>query len=145
MLLSGVKFLIGGVTALLIWSVGSVNSNNTFTAYNLILIMLLVCGGLTYLVLQVRDFKPNSRLRRDNAELRKDLDDTQRRLDTAEHENTLLKRSRDFEQALAGAIKAIGDSRAEAAAEHTAILSAIHETTEAVRLLAEAPERRRST
>lgn len=133
MLLSAVKFLIGGVSALLVWSVGAIDSNSTFTVYNLVLITVLVGGGVTYVLLQVRDYKPNRRLRDDNANLRHDNDDLLARLDTAENEVKDLKKSRDFEQVFAGLLAAIAQSRDATAQENKEVLTAIRDIAEAIR------------
>lgn len=93
----------------------------------------LLIGGFVsavsiWVVLQVRDYKPNRRLRGDNGELRTENDDLRRRLDDAENERRKLAASRDFDTSLAVVMKELAEARERAAAEHRAILEEIQES-----------------
>jgi len=122
--------IVGGVGwSSLIFAVG----NEPVNLYNIALLTVLIGGVLAYVVAQVRDYKPNRRLREDNADLRHDIDDLQKRYDDVVTENQRLRHSRDFEQALAAAIQAIGDSRVEILSAIQNQADALHEVANAIR------------
>lgn len=94
---------------------------------------LLLVGGfvsavLVWVALQVRDYKPNRRLRGDNSELRAENDELRRRLDESEARQRELEKSRDFDTSFAVVMKEIAAARAQAAAEHRAILEELQES-----------------
>lgn len=111
----------------------AVAANDAASVYYIILLVVLVSGAITYIVAQVRDFRPNARLRRDNAELRKDNDDLQRRLDSADSELAKLRKSRDFEKALSSAVGAISDTRSEILHAIEAQASALEKVADAIK------------
>lgn len=94
---------------------------------------LLVVAGflsavLVWVALQVRDYKPNRRLRADNSELRSENDNLRRLLDDSAAQQRELEKSRDFDKALAVVMKEIAEVRAQATSEHRAILEELQES-----------------
>jgi C4-dicarboxylate-specific signal transduction histidine kinase len=129
-LLLAIKLVFAGATEALVYS--AAGGGQAFTFYNVLLLAVFVGVAIAYGIGQALDYKPNKRLRQDNADLRRDCDDLQRRVDLLEAENEHLRKSRDFEAALAGALALIGQSREASSHEHGEILDAIHTLTAAI-------------
>ena len=124
MLLVVAKIATAAGSAGLLYGITAPTSDQALSVYNLALLVVLIGGVLAYVIAQVRDYKPNKRLRDDNNDLRNDLDALQKRFDDLQTrfkelaaENDKLKQSRDFDQAIgelrAELLKAIGDLRKE--------------------------------
>lgn len=89
----------------------SVHDTGT-TLFDYITVAAIVAGAAVYVVMQVRDYRPNKRLRDDLAAAREDNDKLIREVDANRHRIAELEKSRDFELAFKDALAAIHETKA---------------------------------
>ena len=97
------------------------------TLFDYVVIAGIISGALIYVVLQVRDYRPNKRLREDLLDARNVADGLGDDLDAAKQRVSQLERSRDFDSAFQASLQAITEARQHTTEEHGAMLAAFEE------------------
>jgi hypothetical protein len=115
--MAGIKL---GVLGLLLLAAQVVH-NHGADAFEIVTIATVATGAIVYVVMQIRDYRPNKRLREDLLEARHDNDRLQATVDAQKVRMDELERSRDFETAFKELAEQLRDRAHAAKAERLAI------------------------
>lgn len=99
--------------------------------YDYLVVATIVGGALSYVAMQVRDYRPNKRLRDDNGELRHENDRLRSDIDHLKQTNAQLEKSRDFDGAFREVVDLVHAIRRNMVDEHAKIIDAFNAHTSA--------------
>jgi uncharacterized membrane protein YccC len=103
------------------WLLGVADASKSSDYLNWLIGGTIIAGVLVYAFGQMRDFRPNKRLREDLSDLRRDFDQAIAERDELKAKVGSLEKSRDFDSALSVMRADLAKARAETEAENRAI------------------------